>query len=136
MIINKKISKVHRNTIQRIKILEYLRSVRTHPNAETIFKEVKKEIPTITLATVYRNLNQMVEEGRILRLDVNGEFHFDEEIKPHEHYICEKCGKITDSYRSEAFNIAMKETENGFKTREVLIFHRGICKECQNKGGN
>ena len=83
-----------RQTIQRIKILEYLEGVKTHPTAETIYREVKKELPTITLATVYRNLNLLADEGKIVKLEINNEYHFDADRSNHQHGVCKKCGKI------------------------------------------
>ena len=63
-----------RNTIQRIKIMKYLKSVKTHPTAEMVYNAVVKEIPSITLATVYRNLHNLANKGKILMFEFNKEY--------------------------------------------------------------
>ena len=66
---------VHRReTPQRKAILSYLKSVKTHPNAEEVFRAVAGQYPNLTLATVYRNLNLMADQGRVLRFEINKEF--------------------------------------------------------------
>ena len=57
-----------RQTIQKLKIMQHLHSVKTHPSAEMVYNAVKEEVPTITLATVYRNLNSLANAGKILKL--------------------------------------------------------------------
>ena len=82
-----------------MRVLEYLLGVKTHPNAETVYNHVKKELPTITLATVYRNLNAMVEAGQIIRMEINNEYHYDADTRAHQHCICRSCGKIIDVFQ-------------------------------------
>ena len=85
-----------RNTVQRQKILDHLMSVKSHPNAKQVHSAVLKDVPNITLATVYRNLNIMADNGEILRLEINGEYRFDADIGKHQHCVCTECGKIAD----------------------------------------
>lgn len=118
-----------RITVQKLKILEYLRSVKTHPTAEIVYGAVKKEIPTITLATVYRNLNLLDNEGKILRLEIGNEFHFDADISRHQHCVCRKCGKIYDVFQKEISEYAMKRINyNAFNPTDVQIIFYGHCK--------
>jgi Fe2+ or Zn2+ uptake regulation protein len=117
---------INRNTIQRTRILEYLRKVKTHPAAETVYKEVKKTIPTITLATVYRNLNLLTEQGIINRMTVNHEYRYDGESGVHQHAICKKCGKIIDV----EFQTTIKPIKN-FNTN--TIFYYGTCDKCRGE---
>ena len=63
-----------RITTQKIKILEYLWNVNHHPTADEIYSEVKKDLPAISLATVYRNLHSLAEDGDIQKIEVNKEF--------------------------------------------------------------
>jgi|TARA_B100000315_G_C14545223_1_gene572893 Fe2+ or Zn2+ uptake regulation protein len=119
-----------RLTIQKIKILEYLRSVKTHPTVETIYNAVKKEIATITLATVYRNLNLLADGGKALRLDINNEFHFDAEVSNHQHCVCKDCGKILDISQKEISEYAMKKINcDKFNPTNVQIVFQGHCKK-------
>ncbi|MBC8500210.1 MAG: transcriptional repressor [Nanoarchaeota archaeon] len=120
-----------RNTEQRKKILEHLKNAHTHPTAEIVFKEVVKQLPKITLATVYRNLNLLAEQGKILRLEVNKEYHYDACIESHQHCVCEKCGRIIDSFKKNISKYALKKFQlKDFEPKSVTIIFRGTCKKC------
>lgn len=119
-----------RKTYQRIRIAEYLKSVKTHPTAEIVYKKVSKEIPSITLATVYRNLNLLSEKGEILRFDVDKEYRYDAETNSHQHFICEDCGKVIDVFQKEISDYALKKIKNGLSPRSVSVIFHGRCNEC------
>jgi Fe2+ or Zn2+ uptake regulation protein len=110
-----------RQTIQKLKILEFLRSVKSHPTAEIVYNHVKKELPMITLATVYRNLNNLAQDKEILRLEINGEYHYDADISKHQHCFCHECGKVIDDF-SESKKV------NDFNVEQVTFY--GTCKKC------
>ena len=86
-----------RMTKQRKQILEVLKNTNTHPTADEIYEEVKKEIPNISLGTVYRNLNVLSEMDEIMILDYGSSYsRFDGNPKNHYHFKCEQCGKVFD----------------------------------------
>jgi len=125
-----------RKTIQKMKILDYLKRVKTHPTAEQVYSAIRKDLPTISLATVYRNLNLLSEQGEIAKLEVNGEFHFDADICCKSHCICKKCGKIIDIYDKDIAKYAMKQFAAGkdtgkFKPSCVSIMFTGTCSACR-----
>ncbi|MFH1063626.1 MAG: Fur family transcriptional regulator [Candidatus Woesearchaeota archaeon] len=121
-----------RMTNQRIKILSYLRSVKSHPTAEVIYHAVKKDLPAISLATVYRNLNRLADEGRIIRLEVNGEFRFDGAVCNHQHCVCKGCGQMTDCFHEEISTYAMDNMKSkGFDASCVNIIFYGTCAKCR-----
>lgn len=123
--------KKRRLTTQKLKILEYLHNVKTHPNAETVYHAVKKEVPTISLGTVYRNLNNLAEQDIILKLEVNGEYRFDADTSSHQHCVCIKCGKICDMFQEDISEYALKNMKKkGFRAKSVNIIYKGLCKEC------
>ncbi len=120
-----------RQTIQKLKIAEYLKSVNTHPNAETVYTHLKKELPTLTLATVYRNLNQMVAKGELNRLEINNEFRFDANLTSHQHCVCKKCGAIYDAFNIKINEFALKNLKaDDFIPLGVNIIFSGYCKKC------
>lgn len=122
-----------RNTFQRIKVLEKLKAVKTHPKAEEVYTEVRKDLPTISLATVYRNLNLFAKEGQILRFEINGEYRYDGDVCGHQHLVCKSCGKIYDIFNNEVNNYVKKHLEgNDFEIECIGIFIKGKCRECQN----
>ena len=129
---------IQRYSKQRETILQYLRSVTCHPTAETVYLQVRKEIPNISLGTVYRNLNQLAEEGTILRLTANnGADYYDGFIQPHLHILCTRCGKIDDIMESlgESLDHLAKEATNYTALSHSLHFY-GICPECQKEQNN
>ncbi len=119
---------VTRNTPQRMKILQYLKSVNSHPTAEIVYNAIKADMPTITLATVYRNLNLLAENGEILRLEINKEFHFDAFCDSHQHFVCENSGKIYDLDDHEITDfIKSKVDTSKFNAKSVSIIIKGTC---------
>jgi Fur family ferric uptake transcriptional regulator len=121
-----------RMTIQKTKILEHLKAVKTHPAAEQVYLSVREEIPSISLATVYRNLNRMAEEGIILKLEVNGEFRFDGDTCGHQHCVCTSCGKIIDVFQKEINAYALKRMRSRYFTPDcVNIMFTGLCRSCR-----
>ena len=123
-----------RRTKQRESILRVVKSTTSHPTADWIYDEVRKEIPIISLGTVYRNLKLLRESGEILELDFNGAFsRYDGKPYNHYHFRCEKCGRVFDV--DEPVNRELDE-RIAQKTRFKISYHRlefrGLCQECQN----
>lgn len=122
---------------QRETIYQVLKQDHTHPSADTIYINVKKEIPDISLGTVYRNLNFLVDQKRIKRLDWgDGVVHFDATTSPHYHMICDECGAICDVMLDEDtvhsfIDNVYKQTGESIHGVDVL-FH-GTCQQCQKK---
>jgi len=86
-----------RMTKQRKAILKILENTDIHPTADWIYEQVKKEIPNISLGTVYRNLNVLSEMGKIMTLDYGSSYsRFDGNPRNHYHFKCEKCEKVFD----------------------------------------
>ncbi|MBU0666793.1 MAG: Fur family transcriptional regulator [Nanoarchaeota archaeon] len=122
---------ITRITNQRLKILDFMKNIHTHPTAEIVYNAVKKDLPAITLATVYRNLNLLARQGVILRFEINGEYHYDADMCSHQHGICKKCGKIVDIHQGELSEYAIKNFKsNDFRAECVNIMFKGLCKEC------
>ena len=123
-----------RHTIHRMKILEYLQEVKTHPTAEVVYGAIKKELPTITLATVYRNLNILSQDRLISKLEINGEYHFDADLSGHQHCVCKICGQVRDNKQGDISKYAIEKVENKeFKADSVRIIYYGEC--CSHKCG-
>lgn len=126
-----------RMTNQRRKILEYLKSVKTHPTAEMVYAALKSELPSMTLATVYRNLNHLADEGKISKFDVKCVSHFDGDLSFHLHCVCCDCGKIIDVFDSQAKKTIIKKLESsGFEPETLKIITYGKCRKCYEKKQN
>lgn len=122
--------KIERLTSQKKIVLEYLKNVKTHPSAEEIYNKVKKKLPQISLATVYRILNNSKEKGEIIEVSCKVS-HFDGDISPHIHFICEKCGKIFDIF--EKVNLPKKEKIKVGEIKNYQVCLYGLCKKCLPK---
>ncbi len=117
---------------QRESIQKYLDAHRTHPTAETVYRDLRKEYPNISLGTVYRNLNLLAEMGEILRISSGiGPDHFDGNIQPHCHFICTNCGSVLDIEIGFDLNLEdfAKQNFQGMIASHVTHFF-GLCPEC------
>ena len=86
-----------RNSAVRNNIYEYLCGTKEHPSAEMIYNDLKGDSPNLSLGTVYRNLKQLEELGRIIRVtNVNNHERYDANCEDHVHFVCERCGRVID----------------------------------------
>lgn len=122
-----------KKSIKRDRILKVIRDTDTHPTAEWVYLKLKDEIPELSLATVYRNLEQLTSSGEILKLEGGGKTaRFDGCTKGHYHLSCEKCGKVCDLPIKYDSNLAYKMTsETDFLVTGYSINFRGVCPECK-----
>ncbi len=122
---------------QREIIYEVLKNDMSHPSVDSIYMNVKKIIPDISLGTVYRNLNLLANQKKILRLDIgDGVVHFDARITPHYHLICDECGEIKDLFLDESLisvfiDKVQKESDEHIHNIDI-VFH-GTCQNCLKK---
>ena len=121
-----------RNTQQRNIILEAVRSRCDHPDAEAIYNQVSKQNPNISLATVYRNLAVLADEGQINHIKLPGTDRFDLKTEDHYHFICEKCGRFLD-FPIEYNKALDKRVESGFVIHSHQTLFKGLCPECAKK---
>lgn len=119
-------------TLQRINIYSYLMFTCEHPTVDTIYKNIKKSIPTISLATVYKTLNTLVDSGLVKMFNACEEnFRYDANINPHGHIKCKKCNKIEDYNLDESFKNCLPI--KSYKVEELDLFLYGVCKECSSE---
>ena len=122
-----------RHSDTRDKILEYLRSTKAHPSAETIYNALKPSMPTLSLKTVYTNLNFFEEHGQAIRVaNVNGVERYDANCEDHVHFVCEECGAVID-VEDANIRAAKKACQMGqAKIKNIQIVLHGTCEECSN----
>jgi Fur family transcriptional regulator, peroxide stress response regulator len=121
-----------RLTHQRLEIYSELAVTPDHPNAESIYKRIRKKIPTISLDTVYRTLATFARHGLINKVEtVESQARFEVKIMRHHHLTCRKCNKITD-FQWESLDDVKLPAEIGcwgrIENSNVTVY--GICKEC------
>jgi Fur family peroxide stress response transcriptional regulator len=118
---------------QRERILELLHSTGAHPTADWLYDRLKGEFPNLSMGTVYRNLNILVEQGLANRIDFGSTFdRFDARVDPHYHFICEKCGAIVDLPLPIDATLNRKVDESTpFKVNRHRIEFYGTCDRCR-----
>ena len=123
---------IQKHSRQRDAILNELRSRFDHPTAEELYFSLKKELPNLSLGTVYRNLSTMAEDGIIMKIEGDGADRFDGNSANHYHFRCEKCGKVTDIYMPlfEDIENQAQNFADGTITSHRIVFS-GVCKGCQ-----
>jgi Fe2+ or Zn2+ uptake regulation protein len=123
-----------RMTKQRQKILQVIKSTKSHPTADWIYQQVKETMPNISLGTVYRNLGILKEKGEIIELNY-GSSHsrYDGNPHPHYHFKCTKCERVFDLEIpvSQQLQNEVMNREGHLVTEHRLEFY-GVCKECRN----
>lgn len=118
---------------RREQIYQYLAGTKSHPEAEQIYLALKAENPSLSLATVYRNLAKFVSEGKAIEIcGANHVIHFDADVNIHYHFSCEICGKIydVDLPVMELDTQALKAI--GQVQRHELVFY-GVCNQCKQQ---
>ncbi len=124
-----------RMTNQREIILNELRKCRQHLTADELYSRVKKIMPRISLATVYRNLETLSEAGIIAKLEMSGrQKRFDYDIEKHDHIFCVKCHRV-DNIRLERGLISTSSLSlpPGYQITGYRIEFVGICPQCRKK---
>ena len=120
-----------RSSRQRELIYEALRQTEQHPTAEMIYQWLKPANPSLSLGTVYRNLNLLADEGAIRRMAFPVE-RYDAKTMPHPHFCCDQCGAVYDlhlPYDAELDRQALLASGHDVTGHEV-VFH-GICTKCK-----
>lgn len=125
---------MNRLTNQKKIILDYLKKVKSHPSAEIIYKNVKKKLPCISLATVYRILDNFKKSGEILEITCSCQNRYDGDLSPHAHFFCQKCNQLFDifSLKDECRLLKNKKIKIG-KINYYQIYFYGQCKKCQTQ---
>ena len=112
-------------------ILEMINSSNEHLTAEQIYLRLKEQNEKIVLATVYNNLNALVQQQRIRRLPVEGgPDHYDRIVR-HDHLICPQCGRITDVYLDDISQFLADYVHKQVLSYELKI--SCLCEEYQKK---
>lgn len=121
-------------SVQRIAVMDYLLTHRTHPTVDEIYNALAKQIPTLSKTTVYNTLKLFVEKEAALLLTVDERNScYDGCTDPHAHFFCTKCCKIYDLPLEESVLNYEKLMPKGFDVQTVDLYYRGVCENCKNK---
>lgn len=115
-----------RSTKQNSLIFQIVDNSYNHLDAYSIYELCKREIPNISLGTVYRNLSNLVIGNKIRRIKIDSIYRYDRNVK-HNHFVCKKCGSIIDVFDDGFSDI---KTIDGNIVDDYEIKYKGICKKC------
>ncbi len=116
-----------RSSVYRLKIFEYLINERTHPTAEEIYTQLKKEFPAVSPATVYNTLRYFMDKKIIQQINIEkNEARYDATLSWHGHLKCLGCGRVFDLHIE---NLKLNGLE-GFEIFEKHLDLKGLCPEC------
>ncbi|MBN2209572.1 MAG: transcriptional repressor [Candidatus Coatesbacteria bacterium] len=121
-----------RMTSQRCAILDAVKGVKSHPTADEVYEIVRQKLPSVSLGTVYRNLDTLSATGAIRRLGLeDGKMRFDGDTSTHYHVRCSVCGRVDDvevvSFKPPRARV---EGESGYRITGCNIEFMGTCPSC------
>jgi Fur family peroxide stress response transcriptional regulator len=127
-------SRGYRLTPQRLAILRVIVERTDHPSVEQIYRQVREDFPTTSLATVYNTLECLKGLGEVLELPLGGGSRYDgQRPEPHPHIVCTVCGRIEDLNIDLGRTTQAVAQERGY----TEVYHRlefyGICPRCQDR---
>ena len=123
-----------KTTPQRLAVYRELASRKGHPTVEEIYQALKEEMPSLSLATVYRTLRYLEEMGLVKKAPaVDDKMRYEVELKPHAHFVCRKCGAILDvplvCQECPELNQWVKEEGVGLEESQLILY--GLCRDCR-----
>ncbi len=120
-------------TEQRRVILDELQRLGSHPTADELYESVRKRLPSISLGTVYRNLETLSEAGLIQKLEISGsQKRFDGVTGNHYHVRCLKCGRVDDIQTGPITDIdRVVKSLPGYKIVSHRLEFVGVCPQCR-----
>lgn len=99
-----------------------------HPSAEMVLLRSKAEMPSINLATVYRNLSALIKEGLVKKVVADGGDRFDKTLIDHAHFQCRVCGNVFDVQGIDCSKLSSFSCKDKIESVEVSL--KGVCVNC------
>lgn len=121
-------------TPQRIAIYRALLASEEHPTPEMLYRVVGHEMPSLSLATIYKTLDALAAVGLVRSVAVESDKRrYDANDEPHHHLVCSACGRIRDFYSDEFDTLLPQKRVLGFVPQAISVNITGICADCRGK---
>lgn len=119
-------------TAQRIAMLRQLENRRDHPSAELLYRELKQDYPTLSIATIYNTAQLFVEAQLLKVISIDDKrVYFDPEHRDHGHFLCRHCGKLLDiPFTHQLIAQATNSIKEISYVEQTDIFLYGACLAC------
>ena len=128
---------MRRNTIQRDLVKQAVYDLKSHVTADELYEFLKEKHPSIGRGTVYRNLDVLVEEGKVRRVEVpNDPVRYDFTLQNHYHVKCVECGAVSDVDMDEVTDLIERIRDtHGMEFLSYDIVFKGVCGNCKKIKG-
>jgi len=122
----------YKRSRQREQILNLLRSTNTHPTAGWIYKELKREFSNLSMGTVYRNINILLDQNLVQKIEAgSSNDRFDANTEHHYHFVCRECGSVDDLPMKSLPGLNKKVTRaTNYHVEAHRLDFYGICPLC------
>jgi Fur family peroxide stress response transcriptional regulator len=119
-------------TPQRLAVYAMLAATDAHPTPESIYSAVRRELPSVSLATVYKVLDQLTAHGLLTKVSTPDQAaRYDARTDAHQHTACSRCGRIADLWMPRLDQaLADAPVPEGFQVSRVDVTLHGLCGEC------
>lgn len=124
-------------TAQRLAIFEVLSASREHPSAEQLHRAVQRRLPSLSLATVYKNLEALKAIGAVADVNpLHEQARYEAALpgtgagRPHHHLVCTSCKKVRDLHEGSFDGLRVQDVQ-GFAVHAVRVQAEGLCPDCQ-----
>lgn len=123
-----------RQTRQRRLVYESVASTDAHPSAEWVYECVRRQMPRVSLGTVYRNLQLLVAEGRLKAWTRGRTTRYDADVTPHDHFVCRACELLLDIERApEGISSEKRLKARGHQIDNRVLEFIGVCRDCRRR---
>jgi len=117
-------------THQRLAVYEELSARHDHPSAESLYESLRKQYPSLSLATVYKTLQTLHDMGMVARVDSpTSSARYDAIVETHHHAVCGGCGRIEDLFDPRLDRLPAPKAAGFVVSGHSVHFH-GLCAEC------
>jgi Fur family transcriptional regulator, peroxide stress response regulator len=118
-------------TPQRLFLFRALEHAHSHPSAEDLYAEVRADLPTLSLGTVYKTLSELVDLGEVQTVETgDGRAHYDLNTEPHAHLHCRRCGRLDDA-SFDIVSVRAPSEVGGFLVTGQRVVLEGYCRNCR-----
>lgn len=125
-----------RPSAQRIAIMDYLLTHKTHPTVEEIYSALVPSMPTLSKTTLYNTLKLFYDKKVALMLNIDEHTtRFDGDVQPHAHFQCQTCGNVYDIFEAELPELksVYKQQIGGLTISSIELSYKGVCANCEQK---
>lgn len=121
-------------TPQRMAVYKALLESTEHPTPEILYRKVRRSMPTLSLATIYKALDALEELGLVRAVEVDSDSRrYDANMTSHHHLVCTSCRQVADFYDESFDRLEPRGVTNGFLPQFVSVKILGLCEQCRGK---